>query len=87
MRKGLLFIFALLSAAAFAVEWEDETVIGINKVDPFATHFSYATAEAAYTGAEDASAHKVMLNGSWKFFFAENTDDIPAGFPAPWPGG
>ena len=36
MRKGLLFIFALLSAAAFAVEWEDETVIGINKVDPFA---------------------------------------------------
>ena len=47
MRKGLLFIFALLSAAAFAVEWEDETVIGINKVDPFATHFSYATAEAA----------------------------------------
>ena len=37
MRKGLLFIFALLSAAAFAVEWEDETVIGINKVDPFAS--------------------------------------------------
>ena len=25
MRKGLLFIFALLSAAAFAVEWEDVT--------------------------------------------------------------
>ena len=80
MRKGLLFIFALLSAAAFAVEWEDETVIGINKVDPFATHFSYSTADAAYIGNEDASAHKMMLNGSWKFQWASRPDEGPADF-------
>ena len=48
MRKGLLFIFALLSSAAFAVYCEDETVIGINMVDPFAPHFSYSTSAAAY---------------------------------------
>ena len=80
MKRGFLFVLALLNAAVFAAEWEDETIIGINKVDPFATHFSYATAEAAYTGAEDASAHKVMLNGSWKFQWAPRPEEGPADF-------
>lgn len=79
MKKFLILFLILSGAAVFASDWENEQVIGINKVDPFATHDSYATESEARTD-DESLAFKSSLNGNWKFVWAPRPENGPAEF-------
>ena len=54
-------------------DWENQMVIGKNKLPAAATSYSYQTPEAALTRNRELSEMQ-SLNGTWKFNFV---DDVP----------
>lgn len=54
-------------------DWENQMVIGKNKLPAAATSYSYQTSEAALTRNRELSEMQ-SLNGTWKFNFV---DDVP----------
>ena len=82
MTAGLAL--AATTSLAFAqnpqtVPWYDNHINSINRLPSRTSSLPFATVEDAIEGLPE-NAVIMSLNGSWKFFFAENTDDIPAGF-------
>lgn len=62
--------------------WQDLTVTGVNKACPRTTFMSYPdreSAEAAYGHASTAysSPRSLLLNGTWKFRYADRYADLP----------
>ncbi|MBN2162514.1 MAG: discoidin domain-containing protein [Pontiellaceae bacterium] len=90
---GLLSLCAVC-AMAQVPDWENETVIGINKEAPRATGVSYSTIESAIHAydlkkPEDAlrkwmdSPFYHSLNGEWKFNWVRQPSDRPVDFYKP----
>jgi len=79
---GLLF--ALLSVThaqeSSPPDWENPSVISINKEDPHATLLPFASTEQALKGDISASPYYKLLNGEWKFMWVEKPADKPEGF-------
>ena len=63
--------------------WEDHTVFGINKLDPHASLFPYASKAAALNNARHDSANYILLNGMWQFNWQRSPHNLPTGFEQP----
>jgi beta-galactosidase len=56
-------------------EWNNNpTIFQLNRMDAHATLITHDTLEEALLGNRESSAHYHLLNGQWKFAFAENPD-------------
>ena len=74
----------LLAGTLLAREpWRDHTVFGINKLDPHASLFPYASREAALADERAASPNYLLLNGHWAFDWQRSPQDRPEGFERP----
>lgn len=86
MKKSAIALFLLMSASALLYAdnlsegpWYNHYVNGINRLPAHATSYSYANAADALACDRDAS-RMVSLNGTWKFFFAEDVPQAPLDF-------
>ena len=89
-RFAILGLLAAAAAAAVIVpaparaadlpDWENEQVVGINKLDPHAPVYPFADAASAATFERAKSPYYRLLNGHWKFRFSANPEARPASF-------
>ncbi len=66
-----------------AREWEDPSVIRRNQEEPHATLMPFNSTEEALTTARKSSPFCQLLNGVWKFHWAEIPEEAPAEFYRP----
>jgi len=80
------FIFILLLSVCptcFGVEWEDPSVVGINKEPGHCTLVPYRGLQKALTCDRQGSRLYKSLNGDWNFHWAEKPADRPVNFFRP----
>lgn len=87
MKKILLTLglFPLIALAADPVvpNWENEQVVRINKLDPFAAHLLFTDDTAALRGGAADTPWRHCLNGQWSFNWAPDPASRPIGFEDP----
>ena len=84
--KALLAVMlaALWTATVAAVErWQDPSVNQVNREARRANFFAYETEALALQGDKRASSRYMSLEGAWRFHFARNHNEAPAGFYDP----
>ena len=64
-------------------EWQSPEELALNKEQPHAWFFSFQDTESARKVLPENSDYWMSLNGTWKFHWAPNPDERPAGFYAP----
>ncbi|MDA1336452.1 MAG: DUF4981 domain-containing protein [Bacteroidetes bacterium] len=82
-KKALTFIFfasTLIVCRAQNPDWENPTVIGLNKLDARADFFAFESLELAHEGNCENSTRFLDLNGLWKFHYAKNPSSRPVDF-------
>lgn len=82
MKQTVLVFFAFFcfwAAHAQKNDWENEQVIGINKLPARATSYSFKSTNEALTGDRDM-ARVLSLDGKWKFHFTPDSKDRPIDF-------
>lgn len=83
MKRIVLSLFTILLCVwvvnAQKNDWENEQVIGINKLPARATSYSYLSVDDALTANRDL-ARVQSLNGTWKFHFTADSKDRPTDF-------
>lgn len=74
IKGGMLLLIFLLCKISFANEnkIENSKLISENKLKAHATLYSFGNLEDAKKGDRDKSEYIQMLNGIWKFHYAEN---------------
>ena len=75
----MIFLFGKISIA-IENEIENPLVISDNKLKAHATFYSFDNVEDALNGDRNKSAYIQMLDGNWKFHFAENVEKVPCEF-------
>jgi beta-galactosidase len=60
--------------------WENQNVVGINKLDPHVTLISYENIKKALAGGISRSSYYKSLNGKWKFHWSKNPELRPVDF-------
>jgi beta-galactosidase len=87
-----LVIVALLIAESFGLraqdeakaqappEWQDPSVVGVNREAPHASLTIYADRATALRGDRAASPYYRLLNGEWRFHWAAKPADRPVDF-------
>ena len=80
---GLVLVLLSAGHAAAAVEWQDQQVVGINKVDPHCSLMPYPDAKTALKASRQASPFHQSLNGMWKFNWVPKPADRPIDFYKP----
>ncbi len=96
MKYGVMSWVLIWSSLLYAqvLDWENETVIGINKQPPRATGLPFASVETAIKAyelkhPEDAfkkwtdSPFHASLNGDWKFHWVKQPSERPVDFYKP----
>ncbi len=63
--------------------WDNHQIFGINKLDPHATGFPFASRAAALDDQPEHSPWQQSLDGIWKFRWVRKPADAPAGFEQP----
>ncbi|MBN3522821.1 glycoside hydrolase family 2 TIM barrel-domain containing protein [Paenibacillus apiarius] len=66
--------------SASASIWQDETMLHLNRLEPRAYFIPHANATEALTYERGASPYFQLLNGEWKFRYAECPEDAPQHF-------
>ncbi len=61
-------------------DWENPSVIGINKEPPHATLFPFESSALARRGNREDSRYFRLLNGRWRFHWARRPDERPVAF-------
>lgn len=80
----LMFSVATVLACGLAATagekpyWQDVNVTSVNRCEPRASFMSYSTREAALANRYEGSEYYRLLNGTWKFKYAECEDQLPA---------
>ncbi len=80
---ALLSILAILGAQPVlsqSNDWEDELVIGKNKIAAHATMYSFKSTSQALVGDRSNSKRFKSLNGNWQFQFADKHESLPNDF-------
>ncbi len=90
LRLGPLSLVAALAAAQALSpvparaetlpDWENEQVVGINKLDAHAPVYPFADAASAATLERTRSPYYRLLNGRWKFEFSPTPEARPVSF-------
>ncbi|MDD2305203.1 MAG: glycoside hydrolase family 2 TIM barrel-domain containing protein [Prolixibacteraceae bacterium] len=80
MNRIISLLFAFLSLTAFAQnDWEDQSVIGRNKMPARATSYSFSSEDLALKG-DRSQARLLSLNGEWMFHFEADSKNRPMDF-------
>ena len=80
MNRLAFFILMFLALGASAQnDWEDQSVIGRNKMPARATSYSFSSEELALKG-DRAQARFLSLNGEWMFHFEADSKNRPLDF-------
>ena len=82
----ILFAFglvALLAQKSRKPDWENPSVIAINKEASRVTSIPYATIEQALQHDFEASPYYMLMNGDWKFHWVTKPADKPKKFYLP----
>lgn len=61
-------------------EWQDPSVVQVNRELPHATRFSFSSEEEALEMKKEVSENFMLLNGDWKFMYSPNPDSRPKKF-------
>jgi len=61
-------------------DWENPSVIGINKLNPRATMYSFKNESDALSYDRKNTDRVVLLNGDWNFNFSKNPNEAPKNF-------
>ncbi|MCM2369751.1 glycoside hydrolase family 2 TIM barrel-domain containing protein [Aporhodopirellula aestuarii] len=61
-------------------DWENEQVIGINKLPPRATALPFPDRDAALKATPEATPYYQSLNGPWKFHWSKDPSERPVDF-------
>ena len=77
---GLPLVAPAPARAADRPDWENEQVVGIDKLDPHAPVYPFADAATAATIARERSPYYRLLNGQWRFHFSPNPESRPVTF-------
>ena len=87
MKTLLILLAAVLSGFSYGHreapagnEWESPQQLGFNKEAPHAWFFSFGDVESARKVLPENSSLWMSLDGDWKFHWAPNPDERPAGF-------
>ena len=86
----MLAVLVIIPAAAQQrPEWQSQYAVGLNKLNPHAYVWPYATAADVQKGAYEESPYYMSLNGKWKFHWVKNPDTRPKDFykPSVYTGG
>lgn len=87
MKKTVLFLACLLSAMQSIAQtlpyWQDVQTVAVNKEYPRASFMTYDDRNAALSLKYENSKYYSLLNGTWKFFFADSYKDIPDNITSP----
>lgn len=80
----ILSLFLHLSSQDKSVpDWENQNVIGINKLAPHVTMMPYDNLKEALAGIPENSSWYQSLNGKWKFHWSKKPADRPVDFFRP----
>lgn len=80
----MLAVLVIIPAAAQQQpEWQSQYAVGLNKLNPHAYVWPYATAADVEKGAYEESPYYMSLNGKWKFHWVKNPDTRPKDFYKP----
>ena len=86
-RSIYLSLLSMVGLAGPAVgqqpEWQSQYAIGLNKLEPHAYVWPYASEEQVGRQTHEQSPYYLSLNGSWKFHWTKNPDLRPADFQLP----
>ncbi|TWU42484.1 glycoside hydrolase family 2 TIM barrel-domain containing protein [Novipirellula artificiosorum] len=77
---AFLSLLPLHSLSAQAPDWENEQVVGINKLAGRATSLPYDDRASAIEATRDASVYHRSLNGIWKFHWVKQPSERPENF-------
>jgi beta-galactosidase len=61
-------------------EWEDPTIVEINKEPPHVTFMTYTNQEAVFSDNYASSPMQKSLNGTWKFYYVNRPEERPTEF-------
>lgn len=77
----LLIVFFQFGFAQFSKpDWENLSVLEINREPAHATFVPYANSQQALAGERDKSPYFLLLNGDWKFNWVSQPDQRPVDF-------
>ena len=76
----ILFLFFLTVSQLYSQnDWENQNVIGKNKLPAHSTVYSYPTIESALKG-DRSKSEMILLDGEWKFNFVDEASKRPIDF-------
>jgi beta-galactosidase len=61
-------------------EWNDPSIVQLNKEEAHATLFPFESVSSALSGERSKSANYLLLNGDWNFKYSERPADRPVDF-------
>ena len=76
----IIYFFIVFSLIAQQNDWENTSILNVNKEDPHATLIPYNSEENAINGNRLNSEFIKILNDSWKFNWCEKPEDRPKDF-------
>lgn len=76
----IILLIALTTNSQQRPEWNDPSVVQINKEDPHASLFPWESSELALKGMKKESRNYLLLNGEWFFNYSERPVERPADF-------
>ncbi len=63
--------------------WKDVQTVSVNKETPRSSFMTYPDKNTALTFAYEKSPYYQLLNGTWKFYFANSCTDLPTNITNP----
>ena len=76
------FVTSIMVQAQPDKPWNNPRVNADNRLDNVATYFAYENEQVAQTGKKERSTRFLSIEGNWKFNWARNANERPAGFYA-----
>ena len=84
LRFGIIYsIIQLFGHSLIAQEWENLSVLEINREAAHATYIPYSDPAQALNGVRENSPYFLSLNGKWKFHWAPRPEERPVNFYKP----
>jgi len=87
MKASVVFftlVVTLFAGSIFAEQtrppWQDHKVFAINKLDPHASLFPFASKKSALVDNKQQSERFILLNGLWQFDWQRSPKNKPLGF-------
>lgn len=63
--------------------WQDIQTVAVNKEAPRSSFMTYGDRQTALTARFEKSPYYSLLNGTWKFYFADSYKDVPQNITDP----